>query len=109
MKKIRSFCPVCGGGTVIGVDHEQRHEEELTWEKLAEFLTKYGEGEIQHLRAANAELRRLLMWFVQNETAPCSFDHHGNCQEHGWVRGDAGSQECIVPLARRTLGLEVYP
>lgn len=47
-------------------------------------------------------LRRLLTGLVEAESDPCSFDHHGCCQMHGWF-GDPG--ECYTREARELLGL----
>lgn len=47
-------------------------------------------------------LRDLLMGLVEVEDQPCSFDHHGYCQEHGWF-GEPG--ECYTRLAREAVGL----
>lgn len=48
------------------------------------------------------KFRELLQGFVEGETEPCRFDHHGCCQEHGWF-GEPG--ECGVREAREMLGI----
>lgn len=53
-------------------------------------------------RAENERLRELLTGLVESEDEPCSFDHHGYCQEHGWF-GEPG--ECYTRLAREAVGL----
>lgn len=49
-------------------------------------------------------LRKLLAELVGGEDAPCRFDHHGYCQEHGWF-GAPG--ECGTREAREAVGLDV--
>lgn len=51
---------------------------------------------------AEATLRELLRGLVAAEDQPCSFDHHGYCQEHGW---DGEPGECYVRLARAAVGI----
>lgn len=46
-------------------------------------------------------LEELLAEMVGGDDTPCSFDHHGYCQEHGWF-GDPG--ECGHREARQLLG-----
>lgn len=48
-----------------------------------------------------AEMIQVLQDCVGHETAPCSFDHHGYCQEHGYLQ----EGECHVARGRRLLGL----
>lgn len=54
------------------------------------------DGLAAHAKAAQA----LLDTFIDDE--PCSFDHHGYCQTHGWFH----EGECNMARARRLLGLE---
>lgn len=49
-------------------------------------------------------LRWLLLNFVEYEGDPCSFDHNGFCQEHGWFGDNPG--DCNVRWAREELGLD---
>jgi hypothetical protein len=49
-------------------------------------------------------LRMLLTGLVEGEDQPCSFDHNGCCQEHGWF-GEPG--ECYTRMAREAVGLGV--
>lgn len=44
----------------------------------------------------------LLTAFVVHETAPCRYDHHGDCQEHG---GRMLNGRCAVETSRAALGL----
>lgn len=48
------------------------------------------------------QLHEILRGLVESEDQPCSFDHHGHCQEHGWF-GEPG--ECYTRKARELLGL----
>jgi hypothetical protein len=47
-----------------------------------------------------ARVRMILRDFVIHESDPCSFDHHGYCQEHGYF-GEPG--ECHVRAGREAL------
>lgn len=49
-----------------------------------------------------ALLEGLLRALVEGEDQPCSYDHLGCCQEHGWF-GEPG--ECGIRSAREALGL----
>lgn len=48
------------------------------------------------------DLRPLLHRFVDHEDGPCSFDHHGICQEHPGAHEEG---DCAVAAARKALGL----
>jgi hypothetical protein len=49
------------------------------------------------LRADLAALRQLLQDFADLHSAPCRYDHHGNCQEHYL------GKPCIIADAREVL------
>lgn len=51
------------------------------------------DAEIERLRGMLDELY---------DTNPCSFDHHGYCQEHGWLQEGT----CIMARVKEELGLE---
>lgn len=76
----------------------------------------------QMMRAYNDDLHSLLTWardlvehidaledvlkgYVEQENEPCWFDHHGNCQEHGWFIDEPG-EVCGVVRGRKLLGLD---
>jgi hypothetical protein len=42
----------------------------------------------------------LLVDLTASETEPCSFDHHGYCQEHNWFETDP---PCPYPRAHKLL------
>lgn len=48
------------------------------------------------------ELRAIVRDLSEHEDQPCQFDHHGYCQEHGWLETDP---PCPIPRARAALGL----
>jgi hypothetical protein len=50
-----------------------------------------------------SRLHVLLKGLVEAEKDPCSFDHHGQCQMHGWF-GEPG--ECYTRQAREAVGLD---
>lgn len=50
---------------------------------------------------SNAE--KIVYDFVEGETYPCWYDHHGYCQEHGWFDTDP---ICPVRRGRDLLGLD---
>lgn len=52
-------------------------------------------------RSDLTELIEVLQECVGHETEPCSFDHHGYCQEHVYLQ----EGECHVARGRRLLGL----
>lgn len=79
-------------------------------ESVADDSSRYDDdSKIARLRARVEELEGLLREAFEAEARPCRLDHHGSCQEHGWVRDDVGPQECLVRRARRAVGLEVEP
>lgn len=49
------------------------------------------------------EVVQMLLELVEDESEPCSFDHHGYCQEHGWFATDPA---CVYRRARKVLGLD---
>lgn len=53
---------------------------------------------IDELLADRTRLRDMLVGFVEVETDPCSFDHHGACQTHGWSEGPCGVATARVAL-----------
>jgi hypothetical protein len=61
------------------------------------------EAEREALMAERDRALELLRGLVEPESDPCSFDHHGYCQAHGWF-GEPG--ECGVREARQLLGLD---
>jgi len=52
--------------------------------------------------AERDRMAELLRGLVEAETDPCTYDHHGYCQAHGWF-GEPG--ECYTREARELLGL----
>ena len=66
----------------------------------AEWRDKY-RAELSALRAAQPLTRaiELLHAFADHEDRPCSFDHHGYCQEHDDFSGDG----CAIAKARALL------
>lgn len=73
--------------------HELSRTERDRWVKLAREMEardkrlQEAEGLVRDL--AEAEFKR-----------PCSFDHHGYCQEHGWFETDP---PCPIPRAKALL------
>jgi len=57
------------------------------------------EDEAARLREQLAEATTLLGHFIDHEDAPCRFDHHGACQEHG----GSSLRRCDVAAGRELL------
>jgi hypothetical protein len=67
-----------------------------------EFLASEKGGFVMHsdvasLEEENKRLRELLDDLYDD--SPCSFDHHGYCQEHGWLQPGT----CIMARVRAAL------
>lgn len=71
---------------------EQRH-----WESVARTVEREQTERNKRLQEALDLVRDLAS---ANFAHPCSFDHHGYCQEHGWLETDPS---CPIPRARALL------
>ncbi|HJX77308.1 hypothetical protein [Glutamicibacter sp.] len=74
-----------------------------TWRPNAEYRAHLSEVLEKHMREREAQLRQL----VRDMTDPgaCWFDHHGGCQEHGYLDLKPGEQ-CPHTEAKQLLGDE---
>jgi hypothetical protein len=88
------------------VNLEKQVEElkyDTGWLRIIEAI-KPGEGEkvvrkIEQIAKDREEMYEILFDFAESEPEPCRFDHHGYCQEHGWL----APGECRVARAKRVI------
>lgn len=109
-------CPFCGSKAMQLRTSGRRLLDEVTcpdnngcpgggrWNTVAEWNRRensLGGEEASLLTGDRERLLKLVRPFVaiHIDDEPCHFDHHGNCQAHGWAKDEA----CVAVAAKRVL------
>lgn len=92
----RHIADVCNHGDIECRCGEQCDTPEAHRTHLAEVLGK-------HMQEREAQLRQLVR--DMTDSGACWFDHHGGCQEHGYLELRPG-ELCPHAEAKQLLGME---
>lgn len=102
---VKKKCDHCGRMT--SATHEpqagEMHEVDRAFYKLTVKERDYERVKVDRLEECVRILEDALEAMVGYENGPCSFDHHGYCQDHP---GNHEEGKCALAHGRELLGLE---